>query len=183
MTTNKNIQLATLGSGCFWCVEAIFQSLKGVEKVVSGYSGGAIKNPTYREVCSGRTGHAEVIQISFDSTIISFEDLIRVFLTSHDPTTPNRQGADWGSQYRSIILYHSSEQQATASKVIEELSGLFDGPIVTEVVPFQHFYVAEEGHQNYYNDDPNKPYCTIVIDPKLKKLRDMHAEKLKKVVV
>ncbi len=179
--TTKNMQLATLGGGCFWCVEAIFQSLKGVETVVSGYSGGAIKDPTYREVCSGRTGHAEVIQIAFDANEISFGDLVRVFLTSHDPTTPNRQGADWGSQYRSIILFHNNDQQKTANEVIEELGSHFDSPIVTEVSPFEVFYEATEDHQNYYNDDPNKPYCTIVISPKLKKLRDMHAEKLKAV--
>lgn len=177
----KNIQLATIGGGCFWCVEAIFQSLKGVEKVISGYSGGQIKDPTYREVCSGRTGHAEVIQITFDVNEISFDDLIRVFLTSHDPTTPNRQGADWGSQYRSIILYHDNDQHKSANSVIKELAPHFDNPIVTEVAPFEMFYEATEEHQNYYNDDPHKPYCTIVIDPKLKKLRDMHSEKLKAI--
>ena len=128
-------------------MEAIFQSLKGVEKVVSGYSGGQIKDPTYREVCSGRTGHAEVIQITFDNNEISFDDLIRVFLTSHDPTTPNRQGADWGSQYRSIILYHDNDQERSANAVIKELAPHFDNPIVTEVVPFDKFYEATEDHQ------------------------------------
>ncbi len=177
--TNKNIQLATLGGGCFWCVEAVFQALNGVESVVSGYSGGRIKNPTYREVTSGLTGHAEVIQVSFDANTISYEDLIRVFLTTHDPTTPNRQGADWGSQYRSIILYHDQEQGNQAKSVIEELSSHFDSPIVTEVVPFEEFYEAEDYHQNYYNDNTEKPYCTVVISPKLKKLRELHAEKLK----
>ena len=181
MTTN-HIQTATFGGGCFWCVEAVFQSLRGVEKVVSGYSGGQLKNPTYREVCSGLTGHAEVIQISFDANEISFDDLVRVFLTSHDPTTPNRQGADWGSQYRSIILYHTEEQQKVAKNVIAELNPSFDNPIVTEVVPFEKFYEAEEDHQNYYSDNPNKPYCAVVISPKLKKLRDMHADKLKKAI-
>lgn len=177
------MQLATFGAGCFWCVEAIFQSLKGVETVVSGYSGGAIKDPTYREVCSGKSGHAEVIQIAFDADGISFGDLVSVFLTSHDPTTPDRQGADWGSQYRSIILYHDKDQEKTANEVIAELGTHFDSPIVTEVVPLEIFYEATEDHQNYYNDDPNKPYCSIVISPKLKKLRDMHAEKLKAINV
>lgn len=179
--SNKNLQLATLGGGCFWCVEAIFQSLRGVEKVVSGYSGSDLKNPTYREVCSGKSGHAEVIQITFNANEISFDDLVRVFLTSHDPTTPNRQGADWGSQYRSIILYHSSEQQQAANAVITELGPHFDAPIVTEVEPMKEFYEADEGHQDYYKEDPNKPYCSIVISPKLKKLREMHADKLRVV--
>ncbi len=177
------MQLATLGGGCFWCVEALFQSLRGVEKVVSGYSGGTIKNPTYKEVCAGKTGHAEVIQIAFDADEISFGDLVRVFLTSHDPATPDRQGADWGSQYRSIILYHDKNQEKTTNEVIAEMGPDFDSTIVTEVSPFEIFYEATEDHQNYYNDDPNKPYCSIVITPKLKKLRDMHAEKLKVVNV
>ena len=177
------MKLATVGGGCFWCVEAVFQSLKGVEKVVSGYSGGKLKTPTYREVCSGLTGHAEVIQITYDPDTITFDNLIRVFLTSHDPTTPNRQGADWGSQYRSIILYHDEAQKEIAESVIAELSSHFDSPIATELTPFEIFYEAESDHQNYYNDDPNKPYCSIVISPKLKKLREMHAEKLKAVNV
>lgn len=179
--TSKVSGVATLGGGCFWCVEAIFQALKGVERVVSGYSGGPLKNPTYREVCSGRTGHAEVIQVHFDPEVIGYDDLIRVFLSSHDPTTLNRQGADWGSQYRSIILYHDEGQRQVAKEVIEELTPAFDNPIVTEVSPFTEFYVAEADHQNFYKDNPGQPYCSVIISPKLQKLRALHADKLKAV--
>jgi len=179
MTTYNQLQLATFGGGCFWCVEAIFQNLQGVEKVVSGYSGGKVPNPTYREVCSGLTGHAEVIQITYDPAVITFDDLVRVFLTTHDPTTLNRQGADVGTQYRSIILYHDSDQKAIAEKVIAEMADHFDHPIVTEVSAFKKFYEAEDYHQNYYNDNSNQPYCNVVITPKLKKFREMYADKLK----
>ncbi len=174
-----NQQLATFGGGCFWCIEAVVQRLKGVEKVVSGYSGGHVENPTYREVCSKTTGHAEVIQVTFDADIISFEDLITIFMTSHDPTTLNRQGADAGPQYRSIILYHNDVQKTIAEKVFDKVKDVYSDPIVTELVPFKKFYTAEANHQNYYNRNSFAGYCRIVIDPKIKKLRDMYADKLK----
>ncbi len=179
MADLNNIQLATFGGGCFWCVEAIFQNLRGVEKVVSGYSGGKVPNPTYRAVCSGSTGHAEVVQISYDPEIIGFDDLVRIFLTTHDPTTLNRQGADVGTQYRSVILYHDLEQKDIAEKVIAEMSPNFDDPIVTEIAEFDKFYEAEAYHQNYYNDNSRQPYCNVVITPKLLKFRKMYADKLK----
>ena len=173
-----NLQTATFGGGCFWCTEAVFQRVAGVTKVVSGYSGGKIKNPTYREICSGLTGHAEVIQITFDADIISYADLVRIFMTTHDPTTLNRQGADRGTQYRSVIYWHDEGQRETATSVIAELAPHFDDPIVTEVSPLGVFYDAEAYHQNYYNDNSNQPYCAVVITPKLQKLRAMHADKL-----
>lgn len=177
--SNKELQTATFGGGCFWCVEAVIQSLKGVEKVVSGYSGGHIKNPAYREVCEGRTGHAEVVQVHFDPELLSYDDLLIVFMTTHNPTTLNQQGADKGTQYRSIILYHDQKQQEIATEVISALQPYFDKPIVTEVKQFEAFYEAEEHHQNYYVDNPEKPYCSVVISPKLSKLRQLHADKLK----
>lgn len=176
-----NNQIATFGGGCFWCVEAVIQRLKGVEKVVSGYTAGNTKNPTYREVCSGTSGHAEVIQVTFDPTVISYEDLLTVFMTSHDPTTLNQQGADRGTQYRSIILYHDDEQKAVAEKVLENVKGYYSDPIVTEVVPLGVFYDAEKYHQDYYNNNSYAGYCRVVIDPKIKKLRDMYADKLKPI--
>ncbi len=179
MTHHNQLQLATFGGGCFWCVEAIFQHLQGVTKVVSGYSGGKAPNPTYREVCSGLTGHAEVVQITFDLAVITYDDLVRVFLTTHDPTTLNRQGADVGTQYRSIIMYHDNEQKAIAEKVITEMETHFDHAIVTEVTASEKFYEAEDYHQNYYNNHSNQPYCNVVITPKLQKLRKMYADKLK----
>ncbi len=172
-------ELATFGGGCFWCIEAIIQRLKGVEKVVSGYAGGHDPSPNYRSVCSGETGHAEVIQVSFDPEVISYKDLITVFMTSHDPTTPNRQGADAGTQYRSIILFHSPEQKTSINEVFEEIKNSFTAPIVTEVAPLDKFYEAEEHHQNYYNENGMAGYCRVVIDPKIKKLRDQYAHKLK----
>ena len=176
----NNKEIATLGGGCFWCVEAVFQDLKGVEKVVSGYEGGKIKNPTYREVCSGMTGHAEVIQVHFDPTIISFEDILKVFFTTHDPTTLNRQGADRGTQYRSVIFYHSEEQQTISDKVIKNFaSDLWSNPIVTELSPTSIFYEAEAYHQNYYKSHPNEGYCSVIIAPKVAKLRKVFAEKLR----
>ncbi len=174
----SSTQIATIGGGCFWCVEAIFQSLQGVEQVVSGYSGGNIVNPTYKEVCSGLTGHAEVIQVHFDPAVLAYEDLLKVFLTTHDPTTLNRQGADVGTQYRSVIFYHDAEQKASAEKVIQEMGSYFDEPIVTEIAEFDTFYEAEDYHQNYFNDNSRQPYCQVVISPKLKKFREMYAEKL-----
>lgn len=179
---NKNLEIATLGGGCFWCVEAVLQELKGVEKVVSGYTGGnAPGKPTYREVCSGLTGHAEVVQVTFDPEVISYKDLLAVFMTSHDPTTLNRQGADVGSQYRSVIYYHGDSQKALAEKVVQEMGSYFDSPIVTEVSPLGTFYEAEDYHQDYYRNNQSQGYCSAVISPKLTKLRKMHADKLKAV--
>ena len=175
----SNIQLATVGGGCFWCVEAVLLELKGVQKVVSGYSGGSIKNPTYREICSGLTGHAEVVQVSFDADVISYEDLLTVFMTTHDPTTLNRQGADKGTQYRSVIYYHDEAQKAAAERVIANLGSYFNDPIVTEVSPLDVFYEAEDYHQNYYANNPAQPYCSVVISPKVSKLRAMYSDRLR----
>lgn len=177
---NKGLSLATFGAGCFWCVEAIFQDIKGVHKVVSGYSGGHVENPTYRAVCSETTGHAEVLQIHFDPAVVSFEDLVKVLFATHDPTTLNRQGADRGTQYRSAIFYHDEEQKAIAERVKKEFAPtLWDDPIVTEITPFEAFYAAEGYHQNYYNDNPNQGYCRIVINPKVQKFRKDFATMLK----
>jgi peptide-methionine (S)-S-oxide reductase len=176
----NNIQKATIGGGCFWCTEAVFQELKGVEKVVSGYSGGNVPgHPTYREICSGLTGHAEVIQITFDANIISFEEILIIFMTTHDPTTLNKQGADVGTQYRSVIFYHDEKQKAIAEKVIKEVSKYYDTAIVTEVSPLKVFYKAEDYHQNYYTNNKEQGYCSFVITPKLSKLRSMFSDKLK----
>ena len=181
--TDKNIKLATFGGGCFWCTEAIFQEVKGVEKVVSGYSGGnAPGKPTYREVCSGLTGHAEVIQISYLPAEISYKDLLIIFMTTHDPTTLNRQGGDVGTQYRSVIYYHDDEQEQLANEVISELAHLFDDPIVTELSPIDVFYEAEDYHQDYYRANQQQGYCNFVISPKLSKFRKMHADKLRQPV-
>lgn len=179
MTTEREI--ATLAGGCFWCVEAVFDRLKGVESVTSGYMGGATENPTYEQVCTGRTGHAEVIQIAFDPTVIGFGDLLDVFLTTHDPTTLNRQGNDVGTQYRSAIFCHSSEQERIAREKITEwtAAGYFPRPIVTEVTAATTFYPAEGYHQNYYAENPTQAYCNAVIPPKLKKLREKFADRLK----
>lgn len=178
----KNKQLATFGGGCFWCIEAVIQRLEGVEKVVSGYAGGHDPNPNYRSVCSGATGHAEVIQVSFDIDKISYEDLITVFMTSHDPTTLNRQGADKGTQYRSIILHHDNEQKAIIEKVLDNLKSEFPSPIVTEVAALENFFEAEAKHQDYYNRNSFAGYCRVVIDPKIQKLRAQYADKLKKEI-
>ncbi len=179
--TQNEKQVATLGGGCFWCLEAVFDELQGVERVVSGYAGGHVPNPTYQQVCAGTTGHAEVVQITFDPQIISFRDLLQVFFAVHDPTTPNRQGADVGPQYRSIILYHNQEQKEIAEEVIAELEAakVWPNPIVTEVVPLQAFYPAEEYHQKYFKRNPQQPYCRVVIAPKLAKLRQKFGHKLK----
>lgn len=174
----KNLSIATFGGGCFWCIEAVIQRLKGIVSIKSGYADGHIKNPAYREVCTGRTGHAEVVQVTFDPEIISYHDLIAIFMTSHDPTTLNQQGADKGTQYRSIILYHDDEQKAIAEQVIEAVKPLYADPIVTELKPFEVFYEAEEDHQNYYNNNQEAGYCRMVIDPKVQKLRKMYADKL-----
>lgn len=181
---NKNgggMETATLGGGCFWCLEAVFDNLKGVKDVVSGYSGGEMKNPSYREVCTGTTGHAEAVQVHFDPTELSFADLLRVFFTIHDPTTLNRQGADIGTQYRSVIFYHTPEQKAQAEAVIGEIERqhLWENPLVTEVKPYQAFYPAEDYHQEYYANNSRQPYCQIVIAPKLSKFRRQYADRLK----
>jgi len=177
----NSIELATLGGGCFWCSEAIFTELIGVEKVESGYSGGTVPNPTYEQVCAGRTGHAEVVQITFDPNVISFKELLQIFLTMHDPTTLNRQGADVGTQYRSIILYHSDEQKAVAARVIKEIEAakVWDRPIVTEVKPFEEFYRAEDYHQEYFKRNGGQAYCQIVIAPKVAKLRKQYRDRLR----
>lgn len=178
--SNKNLQLATLGGGCFWCIEAVFNQIKGVEKVVSGYTGGNVPGkPTYREICSGLSGHAEVIQMTFDTNIIPYEDLLVIFMTSHDPTTLNRQDADIGTQYRSVIYYHDESQKEIAEGISKEISTYYENPIVTEISPIGVFYEAEEDHQNYYNNNQSQGYCSAVITPKLTKLRKMHADKLK----
>jgi peptide-methionine (S)-S-oxide reductase len=165
------LEQATLGGGCFWCIETIFEDLKGVEKVESGYSGGTVKNPTYREVCTGTTGHAEVIRIYFDPSVITYEQILTVFFHVHDPTTLNRQGADAGTQYRSVIFYNSDDQKKTAEKVIDDItkSALWSNPIVTEVAELKNYYIAEDYHQNYFKENPEQSYCSIVIAPKVKK--------------
>jgi peptide-methionine (S)-S-oxide reductase len=177
---DKKLELATLGGGCFWCTEAVFQQIKGIEHIVSGYTGGTVPGkPTYREVCSGLTGHAEVIQITFNPSVISYEDLLIIFMTTHDPTTLNRQGGDVGTQYRSAIFYHNEEQKNIAERVIASLSKYFDNDIVTEISPIVTFHEAEDYHQNYYANNQNQGYCSFVITPKLAKLRKLHADKLK----
>ncbi len=179
MTTNS-LQLATFGAGCFWCTEAVFQEVKGVEKVVSGYSGGSAPGkPTYREICSGLTGHAEVVQVTFDRNVISYEDILVIFMTTHDPTTMNRQGADRGTQYRSVIYYHNREQKEIAEIVIKEVAAYYENPVVTEIVVLDIFYEAEKEHQDYYRNNQAQGYCSFVITPKLAKLRKLHADKLK----
>ena len=175
------METATFGSGCFWCTEAVFQQLKGVSSVVSGYSGGHAKNPSYEQVCTGRTGHAEVCQIQFDPEQIPFEELLDVFFNTHDPTTLNRQGNDVGTQYRSVIFYHSERQKQIAERVKAELgeSGTWKNPIVTEILPFEKFYPAEDYHQNYFRNNPNQGYCRLVISPKLDKFQKVFKLKLK----
>jgi peptide-methionine (S)-S-oxide reductase len=175
-------EIATLGGGCFWCIDTIFRELVGVEKVESGYAGGRTPNPTYRDVCSGMTGHAEVVQVTFDPEVLSFRDLLGVFFTVHDPTTPDRQGADVGTQYRSIVLYHSDAQRETAKQVIDQLNRdkVWDDPIVTQLVPFTTFHSAEQYHQDYYSQNQNQPYCQIVIAPKVAKFRKDQMARLTK---
>ncbi len=179
----KKLEVATLGGGCFWCIEAVFQRIDGVEKVVSGYSGGTVPNPTYEQVCTGNTGHAEVVQVTFDANKISYEEILDIFWHSHDPTTLNRQGNDIGTQYRSVIFYHDERQKETALKSLaeSEKSGLWKGKYVTEVSPLKEFYIAEDYHQNYYNRVGNRnPYCTVVISPKVQKLQKEYKRRLKK---
>ena len=177
----EGLEVATLGGGCFWCTEAIYQDLKGIEKVLSGYSGGHIENPSYKQVTSGTTGHAEVIQVFYDPKVITFEEVLEIFWSTHDPTTLNRQGADVGPQYRSAVFYHSESQKEKAGFYKNKLdeSGAFNKPIVTEITPFSNFYVAEDYHQNYFNDNGMQPYCQFVIRPKVEKFRKVFAEKLK----
>jgi peptide-methionine (S)-S-oxide reductase len=179
---NNNLQTATLAGGCFWCLEAVFDDVKGVHSVESGYAGGMTVNPSYRDVCSGMTGHAEVVQVHFDPSVVSYRDLLNVFFAIHDPTTLNRQGADAGTQYRSAIFYHDDEQKATAEALIKELNEqkIWDGPIVTEVVPFDKFYIAEEYHQEYFARNPYQPYCMAVVAPKVSKFRKHFLDMLKK---
>lgn len=175
-------EIATLGSGCFWCSEAVFSELRGVTKVEPGYSGGTVANPTYEQVCSDSTGHAEVAQVTFDSDSLSYRELLEVFFSTHDPTTPNRQGADEGSQYRSVIFFHDEEQRKVAQEIITELTKdrVFRSPIVTEVAPFKEFYPAEDYHREYYKRNPRQSYCQVVISPKLAKFRAHFQSKLKK---
>jgi peptide-methionine (S)-S-oxide reductase len=181
-TTGGAIDTATFGAGCFWCVEAVFQRLEGVIKVESGYSGGQIKNPSYREVCTGLTGHAEVCQITYDKSKIGFKDLLEVFWKTHDPTTLNRQGNDSGTQYRSAIFYHNAEQKELAEKYKNELnkSGAWDEPVVTEIAPYTSFYKADDYHQNYFNQNGTEPYCRFVIQPKVEKFEKVFKDKMKK---
>lgn len=175
-------EVATLAGGCFWCLEAVFDDLEGVTDVVSGYSGGHVANPTYKHVCTGETGHAEVVQVTFDPTVLSYRDLLKVFFTIHDPTTLNRQGADVGTQYRSAIFHHSPDQRRTAEAIIAELgtAKLWDRPIVTEVAAFQVFYPAEDYHQEYFRRNPAQPYCQMVVAPKVAKFRKQYLQQLKK---
>jgi len=180
MNASVALETATLGGGCFWCTEAVFQQVAGVHSVVSGYAGGRTANPSYEEVCTGRTGHAEVIQLTFDPKVISLAELLEIFFHTHDPTTLNRQGNDVGTQYRSVIFYHSDEQRRIAEEVKQRLndSGEFDGAIVTEIVPFTSFYPAEQYHQNYFVDNPSQGYCRAIIGPKVAKFRQRFAQKL-----
>jgi len=172
---------ATLGGGCFWCLEAVYQEVDGVEDVVSGYAGGDVPDPSYRQVCSGTTGHAEVVQLTYDPDVVAYRDLLEIFFTIHNPTTKDREGADVGPQYRSIILHHDDGQRETAEVLIDELEAneVFSAPIVTEVEPLTTFYEAEQKHQDYYKNNPSLPYCQSVISPKVSKLRQKHADKLR----
>lgn len=178
----SNLETATLAGGCFWCLEAVFDELKGVESVESGYSGGHVEQPSYREVCTGMTGHAEVVQVHFDPAVLSYRDLLSVFFAIHDPTTPNRQGADVGTQYRSAVFFHSEDQQLTAQALIRDLNQqrIWDAPLVTEVAAFDKFYPAEDYHQEYFARNPLQPYCMSVVAPKVSKFRKHFIDKLKK---
>ncbi len=181
MSAEQSRELATLAGGCFWCLEAVYKELRGVERVVSGYAGGHVSNPNYREVCEGTTGHAEVVQITFDPSNVSYRELLEVFFTIHDPTTLNRQGADVGTQYRSAVFYHTPEQRETAEQVIAEMTAerVWDSPIVTEVTPLEKFYPAEDYHQDYFDKNPAQPYCRAVVAPKVSKFRKLFLDRLK----
>jgi peptide-methionine (S)-S-oxide reductase len=180
-SVGSRTEVATLGGGCFWCLEAVYDELRGVEEVESGYSGGPVPDPTYRQVCTGTTGHAEVVQVTFAPEVVSFREILEVFFTIHDPTTLNRQGADVGPQYRSAIFYHDEEQRRVAEEVISglEAEGVFNAPIITEVTPFDTFYVAEDYHQEYFSRNGYQPYCQIMIAPKVAKFRKQYLERLK----
>lgn len=180
-TSSKRLEVAVLGGGCFWCTEAVFSQLRGVEKVESGYSGGNLAHPTYEQVSTGKTGHVEAVQLTFDPEVISFKEILEIFFSTHDPTTLNRQGPDVGTQYRSVIFYRDDEQKKTAEQVIRELTEekVWDAPIVTRLEPFKDFYPAEEYHKDYFKRHPGQPYCTLVIAPKLAKLRELYLSKLK----
>lgn len=180
--SNSNLETITLGGGCYWCIEAIFENLTGVKTVVSGFSGGKTTNPSYEEVSSGKTGHAEVVQITYDKTITNLDEILKVFFTVHDPTTLNRQGADVGTQYRSVIFYSNEAQRKTAQEIINALNAAkaYSNPIVTKIEPFTKFYDAEEYHQDYYQENKNKPYCRMVIQPKLEKFEKIFKDRLKK---
>lgn len=173
------MEVTTLAGGCFWCLEAVYDQLHGVTDVVSGYAGGHVENPSYKAVCTGTTGHAEVIQVTFDPSVITFSDLLNVFFTIHDPTTLNRQGADIGTQYRSAVFYHSDEQKATTEEVIKEIQSIWDNPIVTEITPIDHFYAAEDYHQEYFANNPTQGYCSAVVAPKVAKFRKHYLNMLK----
>lgn len=173
------MEKATVGGGCFWCVEAVFEQVEGVEEVVSGYSGGRRENPTYEQVCSGGTGHAEVVQISFDPDRISYREILEIFFATHDPTTLNRQGADVGTQYRSVIFYHADAQKKVAEDVLQEVDAALGGKVVTEVAPLEKFYPAEDYHQGYFRRNPGQGYCRAVIEPKLEKFRTAYADRLR----
>ncbi|MBS1872588.1 MAG: peptide-methionine (S)-S-oxide reductase MsrA [Acidobacteria bacterium] len=173
-------ETATLGGGCFWCLEAVFNELEGVRSVVSGYAGGRRPNPTYQQVCSGATGHAEVVRVVFDAEIVTFRDILEVFFTIHDPTTKDRQGADVGTQYRSVIFYHSEDQRVTAENTMREMKELWDAPIVTQLEPTPEFYPAEDYHQEYFATNPGQPYCQLVVAPKVRKFRSKYAFRAKK---
>ena len=182
MNLEPHTEAATLAGGCFWCLEAVYNDLRGVDKVVSGYSGGDVHNPSYRDVCSGQTGHAEAVQITFDPQVVTFGELLQVFFTIHDPTTRDKQGMDVGTQYRSAIFYHTPEQKTVAENVIAEMEAakIYDAPIVTEVTPFTIFYPAEDYHQRYYEQNPDEGYCRAIIAPKVSKFRKVFLEKLRR---
>jgi peptide-methionine (S)-S-oxide reductase len=181
MSAENSEGLATLAGGCFWCLEAVYKELRGVERVVSGYAGGHVESPTYRQVCDGTTGHAEVVQVTFDPSAVSYKELLEVFFTIHDPTTLNRQGADVGTQYRSAVFYHTPEQRETAEQTIAEMTAarVWDSPIVTEVSPLEKFYPAEDYHQDYFENNPSQPYCRAVVEPKVSKFRKLFLDRLK----
>ncbi|MBI1891604.1 MAG: peptide-methionine (S)-S-oxide reductase MsrA [Burkholderiales bacterium] len=172
-------EIATLGGGCFWCLEAVYQELKGVQHVESGYAGGKIAHPSYEQVCGGTTGHAEVVRVAFDPAVAGYRDILEIFFTIHDPTTLNRQGNDIGTQYRSVIFYHSPEQQETAKQVIAAMAHVWDAPIVTELSPLSDYYKAEDYHQNYFRQHPHQGYCAFVVEPKVAKFRKMFADRMK----
>jgi peptide-methionine (S)-S-oxide reductase len=180
--TSESLQVATLGGGCFWCIEAVYSELKGVVKAESGYAGGSVPNPSYEDVCTDETGHAEVVQITFDPAVISYREILQVFFSVHDPTTLNRQGADAGTQYRSVIFYHNEGQKKIAEEVMKEIekTKIWDKPIVTQLAPLEKFYKAEAYHQNYFKNNPGQSYCQIVIEPKVTKFRKQYFDKLRK---